>query len=106
MHGLVGQAFTLVAGQVDLDIGGLAVSALRARGGQRIAPEVLDVLDVLCVGLEFLDQARVVVVRGTPVSFATAGVADHLADLTATLAKLAGQAAQLYILPWRGIGRA
>jgi hypothetical protein len=64
LHGLVGQAFTLVAGQVDLNIGGLSVGALRTGGGQRVAPEVLDVLDVLCVGLEFLDQAGVVVVRG------------------------------------------
>ena len=36
--------------EVHLDVGGLAVVALRARRGQRIAPEVLNVLDVLGVG--------------------------------------------------------
>ena len=64
LHGLVGQGLALVARQVDLDVGGLAVGALRARGGQRIAPEVLDVLDVLLVGFELVDQAVVVLVRG------------------------------------------
>ena len=49
---LVGQRLALVACQVHLDVGGLAVVALRARGGQRVAPEVLNALDVLLVGLE------------------------------------------------------
>ena len=49
--------------QVDLDVGGLAVGALRAGRGQRVAPEVLDVLDVLGVGLELLDHVVVVAVR-------------------------------------------
>ena len=55
--GLVGQALALITRQIHLDVGGLAVAALRARGGQRVTPEVLDALDVLLVGLELLDQA-------------------------------------------------
>ena len=61
LHGLdrlVGQRLALVAGQVHLDVDGLAVVALRAGGGQRVAPEVLDVLDVLGVGLELARSAR------------------------------------------------
>ena len=57
------QRLALVAGEEHLDVGGLAVGALRARGGQRVAPEVLYVLDVLGVGLEPLDQVVVVAVR-------------------------------------------
>ena len=64
LHGLVRQALALVACQVDLNVGGLAVGALRSRGRQRIAPEVLDVFDVLRVGLELVDQAVVILVRG------------------------------------------
>jgi hypothetical protein len=56
LDGLVGQRLALIATQVDLNVGGLAVVALRARRGQRVAPEVLDVLDVLGIGLELLDH--------------------------------------------------
>ena len=55
---LVGQRLALVAAQIHLDVGGLAVVALRAGRGQRVAPEVRDVLDVCGVGLELLDRAR------------------------------------------------
>ena len=50
-NGLVRQALALIAGQVQLNVGGLTVGALRPGGRQRIAPEVLDVLDVFLVGL-------------------------------------------------------
>ena len=49
VDGLQRQRLALVAGEEHLDVGGLAVGALRAGRGQRIAPEVLDVLDVLGV---------------------------------------------------------
>ena len=39
----------LVSGEEHLHVGGLAVGALGPCGGQRVAPEVLDVLDVLGV---------------------------------------------------------
>ncbi len=61
--GLVGQRLAHVPAQIELHVRGLAVVALRARRGQRIAPEVRDVLDVGRVGLELLDQLVVVVVR-------------------------------------------
>ena len=73
-----------------LDVGGLPVGALRARGGERVAPEVLHVLDVLGVLVESLDQLVVVAVRvGAQRLVAlehhhrgTVGVelAEHLAD--------------------------
>lgn len=62
-NGFVGQRRTLVARRVHLDVGGLAVAALRARRGQRVTPVVLDVFDVLVVLLEFADQ-RVVIAVG------------------------------------------
>lgn len=49
LHGgdrLVGLRAALITSEVQLDICCLAVSALRSRRGQRIAPEVLNVLDV------------------------------------------------------------
>ena len=57
---LVGQRFALVAGEVDLDVGGLAVVALCTGRGQRVAPEVLDVFDVFGVGVELFDDLVVV----------------------------------------------
>ena len=45
--GLVGHRLAHVAAQIDLHVGGLAVGALCAGCGQRITPEVRDVLDVL-----------------------------------------------------------
>ena len=62
-HRLVGEGLTLIARKVDLNVGGLAVVALRAGLGQRIAPEILNVLDVLVVGLELVDELVVVVMR-------------------------------------------
>ena len=60
---LVGQRLALVAGEIHLDVGGLAVVALRTRAGQRIAPQILDVLDVFGVGIELFDDLVVVRVR-------------------------------------------
>ncbi len=65
LHGLVGQALALVAGQIELHVGGLAVGALRAGRRQRVAPEVLDVLDVPGVGPQCVHQPGVVVVGFT-----------------------------------------
>ena len=62
--GVVAEGLTHVAGEVDLDVGGLAVGALGAGPGQRIAPEVLDVLDVGGVGAQLGDH---VVVEGVGV---------------------------------------
>ena len=56
------QRLALVAGEEHLDVRGLPVGALRAGGGERVAPEVLYVLDVLGVRLDPLDQLVVVVV--------------------------------------------
>ena len=60
---LVGQRLALIAAQVHLHVGGLAVGALRTRRRQRVAPEVRDVLDVRGVGLELVDELVVVAVR-------------------------------------------
>ncbi len=57
------QRLALVAREEDLNVGGLAVRTLRARRRQRIAPEVLHMLDVLGVLVEPLDQLVVVGVR-------------------------------------------
>ena len=54
--GLVGPAATGVAIQIHLDLGGLSVIALGAGRRQRVAPEVLDVLNVFGIGPHPLDQ--------------------------------------------------
>ncbi len=58
-HRFVGQRLTHVAGQMHLHIGGFTVVALGAGLGQRVAPEILDMLDVLLVGLEPVDHVVV-----------------------------------------------
>ena len=63
LDAFVGQGLALFAGQVDHHVGGLAVGALRTGRGQRVAPEVLDVLDVLGILLQLADDLVVVVVR-------------------------------------------
>ena len=51
---LVGQRLTHVSGEIELHVCGFAVVALRSGLGERITPEVLDVLDVLgCPALSF-----------------------------------------------------
>ncbi len=63
LHGfdrLVGQGFALVTGQVHLDVGGPAVVALYARPGQRIAPHILNVLNVFGIGVELSDDLVVI----------------------------------------------
>ncbi len=54
--GFVGHAAAGVADQIHLDQGGFAVAALRPRRGEWVTPEVLDVLNVLGVGLHLCDQ--------------------------------------------------
>jgi hypothetical protein len=61
-HRLVGQGLTLVAREIHLNVGGLAVVALCSCLGQRIAPEVLNVFDVGLVGFELVDELVVVAV--------------------------------------------
>ena len=56
----VGQRFTLVTGEVDLDVGGLGVVALGSRSGQRVAPQVLNVFNVFGVGVKLFDDLVVV----------------------------------------------
>ena len=63
LHGLVGQRLAHVAGEIHLHVCGFAVGALRAGRRQRIAPEVLNVLDVFGVGFEFVDELVVEPVR-------------------------------------------
>ena len=63
LDGLVGQGFALVAGEVDLGVGRLAVVALRACPGERVAPHVLNVFDVFGVGIELGDDPVVEGVR-------------------------------------------
>jgi hypothetical protein len=60
---LVGQRLTLVTGDVDLHVGSLTVAALGALGGQRVAPEVLNVLDMGGVRAQILDHLVVELVR-------------------------------------------
>ena len=91
VDGLVGQRLALSSGQEQLNVGGLAVAALRSRRRQRVAPEVLDVLDVLLVLLQLVDQRvveRVGVGAERLVAFQddhrrTVGVelVEHLADV-------------------------
>ncbi len=63
LNAFVGQGLALFAGQVQHHVGGLAVGALRPGRGQRVAPEILDVLDVLGILLQLVDDLVVVVVR-------------------------------------------
>ncbi len=60
LHALVRQRHALLTREVQHHVGGLAVGALCARRGQRVAPEVLDVLDVLGVLPQLLDDLVVV----------------------------------------------
>ena len=59
---LFGKGGALVAGEIQLDVDGLAVGALRARRRERIPPEVLHVLDVRRIGSQLSDDAVVVTV--------------------------------------------
>ncbi len=43
------QGLALVTGEIQLDIRGLTIGALRARRGERIPPEILHVLHMLCI---------------------------------------------------------
>jgi len=62
-HRLIRLAAAGVTGQVRVDQGGLAVVALRPRRGQRVTPEVLNMLDVLLVGRHAGNQGVSVAVR-------------------------------------------
>ncbi len=62
-HRLVGQRLAHVACKEHLHVRRLAVAALRAGFRQRVAPEVLNVLDVLRVGFQPVDEFVVVPVR-------------------------------------------
>lgn len=62
-HGFVTGSRACISVQVHLNIGGLAVLALRGAAGERIAPEVLHVLHVLVVVFQQPNQAVVVSVR-------------------------------------------
>ena len=64
IDGVVGLGGALVAGDVGLDVGALGVGALRARRGEPVTPEVLDVLDVRGVLAQFAHDVVVVLVRG------------------------------------------
>ncbi len=59
---LLRQRRALVAGKVELNINRFAVRTLGARRRERIAPEVLHVLNVRRVGTQLLDDAVVVMV--------------------------------------------
>ena len=56
VDGLVGHRLALTSRKKELNVRGLAVAALRSRRGQRVSPEVLDVLNVLFVLFQFVDQ--------------------------------------------------
>jgi hypothetical protein len=60
--GLVSLGAALVAGQVELDVSGFAVPALDAGGRKWISPHVVDMLQVLGVGLQLCHHAVVVAV--------------------------------------------
>ncbi len=59
---LLRQRGALIAGQVELNVNGFAVRTLSTRRRERIAPEVLHMLDVGRVGAQLLDDAVVVMV--------------------------------------------
>ena len=100
---LVGHRLTLIAPQVQLHQSGLAVLALRAGRGQRIAPEVLDVLDVLGVRRQLLDQGVVELV-GVGAQGLIAFEDDHRVAVGIELAE--DLADVLHRLQRRRIGRA
>ncbi|SLC79415.1 Uncharacterised protein [Mycobacteroides abscessus subsp. massiliense] len=52
LGGFVGQCLAHVSREVHLNVGGLAVGALRTGLGQRITPEILNVLNVFGVGTQ------------------------------------------------------
>nr|CRL79559.1 hypothetical protein CPGR_02753 [Mycolicibacter nonchromogenicus] len=62
-HRLVAGAGALGTVEEDLHVCRLAVHALRTRSGQRITPEILDVLHMLVIGFELVDDLVVVLVR-------------------------------------------
>ena len=55
VHTLVGQGLALFAGEVQHHVGRFAVGALSPGRRERVAPEVLDVLDVLGVLLQLAE---------------------------------------------------
>ena len=62
LNAFVGQRLALLAGEVEHHVRGLAVGALRSGSCQRVAPEVLDVLDVLGILPQLADDLVVVLV--------------------------------------------
>ena len=60
IHGMIALGAALITHEVQLHVSGLAVTALHARGGDHVAPEVVHMLHVLGVRLEFGDQGPVV----------------------------------------------
>ena len=76
VHRFVALGAALIADQVQLHVGGFAVTALHAGGGDHVAPEVRDVLNMLLVGLELGHQGVVVPVRGVAQRF-VADQNDH-----------------------------
>ena len=62
LHRFVALGTALITGEIELDVGGLAVAALDTGSGDQITPEVLDVLDVFGVPFELPDQIVVVLV--------------------------------------------
>ena len=62
VHGLIRLDLADIAGQTQQHVGGLAIEALRAGRGDRLAPQIHDVLHVLCVVLQPVHQVVVVLV--------------------------------------------
>jgi hypothetical protein len=76
VDGFVGQRLALGSVEKELNVGGLAVAALRSRRGQRVSPEVLDVLNVLGVLFQLADH-RVVELVGVGAERLVAFQDDH-----------------------------
>ena len=97
VDGLVGQRLALTSVEKELNVGGLAVAALRSCRGQRVSPEILDVLNVLLVLLQFADHRVIELVRVRAEWFVafqhdhrrTVGVelVEHLADVLERLVR-------------------
>ena len=78
---LVGHGVTRFAGDSYLNVCGLTVIAFCGRTGERITPEVLDVLNMLGVASQLADQPVVVLVRVVAEDYS-----DCLARITAPVA--------------------
>ncbi|SKS27401.1 Uncharacterised protein [Mycobacteroides abscessus subsp. abscessus] len=63
LHRFIGQRLTLITGDIDLNVSGLSIAALRRSGGKCVSPEILNVLHVRGVGAQVADHLVIEAVR-------------------------------------------